>query len=105
MMAVYQLKFGQPQQVARMVDVLGGTLAGYLKRASMALLRRGRQASSEASRCGNAPDGCRSARIVRKFGTLSEAGAVVHGGLGPPTSPPPPVGGVGVGVGQAWAPA
>ena len=30
MMAVYQLELGQPQQVARMVDVLGGTLASHL---------------------------------------------------------------------------
>ena len=30
MMALYQLKLGQPQQVARMVHALGGTLAGHL---------------------------------------------------------------------------
>ena len=30
MMAVYQLKLREPQQVARMVDALGGALAGYL---------------------------------------------------------------------------
>ena len=30
MMAVYQLKLREPQQVARMVDALGGTLAGHL---------------------------------------------------------------------------
>ena len=30
MMAVYQLKLREPQQVARMVDVLCGTLAGHL---------------------------------------------------------------------------
>ena len=30
MMAVYQLKLREPQQVAWMVDVLGGTLAGHL---------------------------------------------------------------------------
>ena len=30
MMAVYELKLREPQQVAWMVDVLGGTLAGHL---------------------------------------------------------------------------